>query len=154
MTKILLDVSVAAIITAILKIMVPGDKYRDQIKLLISCFFIVTTINSLTNNINIVEINNIFETKSSYNDYSKILEEQTADETANVLRKKLITELEKENIKPEKIYIDVNISEKYGISISKIKLVFEDTNTFAAERAVDITEKYTGNEIIVELEEQ
>ena len=35
-----------------------------------------------------------------------------------------------------------------------LKLVFEDTNTFAAERAVDITEKYTGNEIIVELEEQ
>ena len=117
MTKILLDVSVAAIITAILKIMIPGDKYRDQIKLLISCFFIVTIINSLTNNINVVEINNIFETKSSYNDYSKILEEQTADETANALRKKLITELEKENIKPEKIYIDVNISEKYGISI-------------------------------------
>ena len=61
--------------------------------------------------------------------------------------------MEKEHIKPDKIYIDINISDKSSISISKIRLVFPDTDTPEAERAVEIAEIITGNEISIELEE-
>jgi len=70
----------------------------------------------------------------------------------NRIRKRK-NKLEKEKIYPEKIYIDINISENNSISISKIRLVFPDINSHSAERAVEITTECTGNEIEVVTEE-
>lgn len=154
MNDVLIEISAAAIITAIFKILVPGETHKEQIKLIISCFFIITAINIVTDNIDVSEIKDIFITEISYNDYSVDFEHQTAEKTADNLRGKLLAEMEKEQIKPDKIYIDINISDKTSISISKIRLVFPDINTSEAERAVEIAEKCTGNEISIELEEQ
>lgn len=154
MNEILIEISVAAIITAIFKILVPGDTHKEQMKLIISCFFIITAINIFTENTDISEIKDIFRTDITYNDYSVDFERQTAEKTADNLRSKLLAEMEKEQIKPDKIYIDINISDNSSISISKIRLVFPDIKSSEAERAVEITEKCTGNEITIELEEQ
>lgn len=154
MNEILIEISVAAIITSIFKILIPGEHNKDQMRLIISCFFIITIINIFTENININEIKDIFKTEITYNDYSVDFERQTAERTADNLRNKLLAELKKEGIEPEKIYIDINISDNSSISISKIRLVFPDVNTSEAERAVTLAEKYTGNEITIVLEEQ
>lgn len=154
MNEILIEISVAAIITAIFKILVPGDTHKEQMKLIISCFFIITAINIFTENTDISEIKDIFRTDITYNDYSVDFERQIAEKTADNLRSKLLAEMEKEQIKPDKIYIDINISDNSSISISKIRLVFPDIKSSEAERAVEITEKCTGNEITIELEEQ
>ncbi len=154
MNEILIEISVAAIITAIFKILVPGDTHKEQMKLIISCFFIITAINIFTENTDISEIKDIFRTDITYNDYSVDFERQIAEKTADNLRSKLLAEMEKEQIKPDKIYIDINISDNSSISISKIRLVFPDIKSSETERAVEITEKCTGNEITIELEEQ
>ncbi len=154
MNDILINICIAAIITSIFKILIPGETHKEQLRLVISCFFIITIMNMFMNNTEFAEIKEIFETKAIYNDYRQDYEKQTADELANNLRKQLFSELEKENIIPEKIYIDINISDNSSISISTIRLVFPDKNTYEAERAVKIAEYYTGNEIKVELEEQ
>ena len=62
MSEILIEITVAAIITAIFKILIPGETHKDQIRLIISCFFIITAINIFTENIDISEIRNIFRT--------------------------------------------------------------------------------------------
>ena len=153
MNDVLIEISAAAIITAIFKILVPSETHKEQIKLIISCFFIITAINIVTDNIDVSEIKDIFITEISYNDYSVDFERQTAEKTADNLRSKLLAEMEKEQIKPDKIYIDINISDKTSISISKIRLVFTDKNSHSAERAVKITTECTGNEIEVVTEE-
>lgn len=153
MNSWLFSISAAAIITAIFKMLVPDDRMGKQVRLLISCFFIVTVINLFSDFTGFESIKEILSLDKSYNDYSVIYEKQTADETANLLRKRIYNELEKENIHPEKIYIDINISENKSISISEIRLVFKDKNSKEAERAVEITEKLTQNEIKAVAEE-
>ncbi len=152
MNEILLNISITAIITAIFKLLIPDERNAKQIKLLLSCFFIVTVMNVLNSNVQINGITDIFAIDTSYNDYSIAFEKQTAEETAENLRKYIRNELVKENIEPEKIYIDINISENSSISFNEIRLVFDDISTDEAERAVSITEKCVGNEIKVSLE--
>ncbi len=153
MNNWLFSISAAAIVTAIFKMLVPDDRMGKQLKLLISCFFIVTAINFFADVTEFQSLKEIFQIDASYNDYSVIYEKQTADEAANLLRKRIYTALEKENIHPEKIYIDINISQNKSISISKIRLVFKDKHSGEAERAVEITENLTQNEIKAEAEE-
>ncbi len=153
MNDSLLSICVAAIITSVFRMLVPDERAGKQIRLIISCFFIVTAVNLLNNFDSFDSVKEILETETNYNDYNVVYEKQTADETANALRKRIYSELEKEKIYPEKIYIDINISESNSISISKIRLVFTDKNSHAAERAVEITEECTGNEIEVVTEE-
>ncbi len=154
MNSILLSISAAAIVTAVFRIMTPEDKYGKQIKLIISCFFIVVVMNIFSDNINFFEISEILNSENVYSDFEDVFRKQTADEVANSLRTGLYQKFAEEGIEPEKIYIDVNISENDCISISKIKLVFGDANTCEAERAVSIADKFCGYEITVELEEQ
>lgn len=153
MNNILFNISITAIITAVFKMLVPEEHCGKQIKLLISCFFIVTVINILQNNSSAIDFDSIIKTDTSYNDYSITFEKQTADETANQLRAEIKKQLSAENIFPEKIYIDINISESKSISINEIRLVFDDITGETAERAVKITEESVGNEIKVTLEE-
>lgn len=154
MSNILLSISAAAIVTAVFRMMSPEEKYGKQIKLIISCFFIIVVLNAFSSNFNFTKLDEILNIESIYIDYDNIFKKQTIDETANNLKLRLYEQLDKNGIKPEKIYVDVNISENNCISISKIKLVFVDVHTFEAERAVSIAEEMCGHEITVELEEQ
>lgn len=153
MNEIFFDISITAIVSALFKMIIPGKKNGNQVKMIISCFFILTVINSVKGNITFAGIRDILDTEITVNNYSDVLTEKTADEIANALREKIKAELEKENIEFEKIYIDINISENSSISINEIRLVFKDIATEDAKRAVVITEKCTGDEIKVSLEE-
>lgn len=153
MNNILLDISVTAIITAVFKLLVPEEQCGKQIKLLISCFFIVMVMNVLRDNSFLIDFESIINSETNYNDYSVTFERQTADETANQLRKQIKAHLSSENIFPQKIYIDINILEGNSISISEIRLVFDDITDEKAERAVRMTEECVGDEIKVTLEE-
>ncbi len=153
MNEILLNISITAIVTAVFRLLVPDERQGKQIRLLLSCFFIISVLSIFKNDVSIGEIKDIFSIDTSYNNYDITLRKQTADEAANELRSRIKSELKKENIEPEKIYIDINISEYSSISFNEIRLVFNDVSSEAAERAVKITEKCVGNEIRVSLEE-
>ena len=153
MNSILLSISITAIITAVFKLLVPEERNGRQIKLLISCFFIVTIINIFKDSSSFVDFSSIMNVETRYNDYEVIFQKQTADEIANVLRNKIKERLFSEGIVPEKIYIDINISDNSSISISEIKLVFDEISAETAERAVKISEECVENKIKVTLEE-
>ncbi len=153
MNEILLNISITAIVTAVFRLLVPDERQGKQIRLLLSCFFIISVLSIFKNDVSIGEIKDIFSIDTSYNNYDITLRKQTADEAANELRSRIKSELKKENIEPEKIYIDINISEYSSISFNEIRLVFNDVSSEEAERAVKITEKCVGNEIRVSLEE-
>lgn len=153
MNNFLFNISAAAIITTVFKLLSPEERYGRQIKLLISCFFIVTIISFFRNSTEFIDFSNIIDTKAPYNDYTVTFEKHTANETANNLRQKIKEHLLEENIIPEKIYIDINITDNSSISINEIRLVFDNIYSEAAERAVKITRECVENKIKVTLEE-
>ncbi len=153
MKEVLVSICVTAIMTAVYRALSPTDKFGAQIKLVISCFFAVTVISAVSGIIPFWDISDILNADTSYNDYSVQLGKLTAEETANSLRRTLTEELAKEGITPEKIYIDVNISDKGSISISEITLVFEQAEyELLAQRAVVLAQRLVGTKTKVTAE--
>ena len=153
MKELLVSICVTAVMTGVYKALVPSDKFSAQIKLLVSCFFIVSVINAVSGTVPFWDISDILEADTSYNDYSVQLEKLTAKETADVLRRRISEKLAEENIVPEKIYVDVNISESGSISISEIKLVFiRKEYELHGRRAVVLAKNVTGTGIKVTAE--
>lgn len=139
--------------TGVYKALVPSDKMSSQVKLLVSCFFMVSVINAVSGAVPFWDISDILDADTSYNDYSVQLEKLTAEETANELRKRISEKLAEENISPEKIYIDVNISDSGSISISEIKLVFiRKEYELHGQRAVVLVRSVTGTKVKVTAE--
>lgn len=153
MNEILLNICLTAIITAVFKTLIPDERSGKQIKLLLSCFFIIAVLNIVKGSTSIDIFGDFPKIDTKYNDYSIVFTKQTAEEAANALRNRIKIVLHKENITPEKIYIDINISDNSSISFNEIRLVFDDILSESAEKAVRITENCVGNEIKVSLEE-
>ena len=153
MNEILFSICVTALITALYKALVPSDKMSSQIKLLVSCFFVLSVMSVIRGGTDIGELTDIVSIDTSYNDYSAELEEMTAYETANSLKRVIGERLSEAGITPEKIYIDVNITDNGSISISEVKLVF-DTDGYEqfSQRAVFLTKQITGTKIKVTAE--
>lgn len=141
-------------ITAILKALLPSEKAGKQIKILISCYFIVVIITAFRSQPVFEDIFSGFGIETEYYDYSVSLERHTADETALILRQRLGEKLNEKGIYPEKIYIDVNITDSSSISISEIRLVLKKSNEETKEKAVRTVRSYVGTQTKITIEEQ
>lgn len=144
--QMLFSICAAAVITAVYKALIPTDRFSAQIKLLISCFFAVTVINAVSGLNDAWDFSDILGADTSYNDYTVQVFGLAEEKTADALRDAIFEKLAEEGIVPEKIYIDVNISDNGSISISDIKLVFGSVSDYSenAERAVMLTKRLTG----------
>ena len=153
MKNVLFSICAAAIMTAIYRLIAPSDRFGAQIKLLISCFLVLTVMNAVSGEIPMWNISDILNADTSYNDYAVELDNAVTEETARRLHDRIKEVLDEEDIHPEKIYIDINISDKGRISINEIKLVFGmaeyETN---AEKAIVLIKRETGTEIKVTAE--
>ncbi len=153
MKEVLMSICAAAIMTAVYKALAPTEKFGVQIRLLVSCFFVLTVINAISGAVPFWDISDIIEADMSYNDYSVHLDNTVTEETARELRSRIKEALAEEGISPEKIYIDINISDNGRISINEIKLVFgRKEYEQNAEKAVVLTRNITGTKIKVTAE--
>lgn len=153
MKEVLFSVCAAAVLTAVYKALAPTDKFGAQIKLIAACFFTVTVISAVDSEISLFDLSDILNADTSYNDYSAQLEMLTSDEVSNELRRVIKERLAEENIYPEKIYINVNISDNGSISISEITLVFKSRDfELYSERTVVLVNRAvgTGVKLVVE----
>lgn len=153
MRSILFQICAAAMITAVLKALLPSEKCSKQIKILISCYFIVVIVTAFRSQPLFEGIFSGFGVDTKYYDYSVSLERHTADETALILRQRLGEKLNEQEIYPEKIYIDVNIADSSSISISEIRLVLKNSNEEIKEKAVRIVRSYVGTQTKITIEE-
>jgi len=154
MRSVLFQICAAAMITAVLKALLPSEKCSRQIKILISCYFIVIVITGFSSQPFLEDIFSDFSIDTEYYDYSVSLERHTADETALLLRQRLGEKLNDGGIYPEKIYIDVNIADSSSISISEIRLVLKNLNEEIKAKAVRIIRSYVGTQAKITIEEQ
>ncbi len=153
MSEVLFSICAASIMTAIYRYLAPTDKFGSQIKLLLACFFVLTITGVVGRAFGGWELPKLAEADGSYADYSVRVRQLTAEETAKELRSTIRARLTENGMAPEKIYIDVNISDTGSISISEIRLVFDD-NGYAqyAERAVGLVRRMTGTKTKVTAE--
>lgn len=154
MRDILFQICAAAMITAVIKAILPSDKCTRQIKLLISCYFIVVVISGFRSASFPWDFFSELTDQTEYNDYTVSFDRQTAEETARLLHERLSENLNENGIYPKKIYIDVNITGTSGISISEIRLVLNNQSEEIAERAVKLVQGYVGTQTKVTIEEQ
>ncbi len=154
MRSVLFQICAAAMITAVLKALLPSEKCSKQIKILISCYFIVVVITAFRSQPLLDNFFSEFSIDTEYYDYSVSLERHTADETALILRQRLEEKLSEVGIYPEKIYIDVNIADSSSISISEIRLVLRKPTEEIKEKAVRTVRSYVGTQTKITIEEQ
>ncbi|MCL2638522.1 MAG: stage III sporulation protein AF [Oscillospiraceae bacterium] len=152
MRAILLNICFVAAATALFRMLVPENSFKKQISFLISCFFITALISLVSGvNINFDEFKSVeFGTAAEFTDFSEQTTAARKRAIAEELSARVREVLEREEIYPSKIYVIVNISGLYSISINEIMLVLPPDADFA--RASALTEQTVGRDIKVTIE--
>lgn len=143
----------AAIYTALFRMLVPENKYSKQISLLIAAVFLLTGITAVTGaEIDLSSPEYEMSENSGYTDL-------TADINANLQQKickdmsdKLYALLGEHEIYPEEIHVIVNISGLYSINITQVKLVFSEGEHAAATAAAELLSRELSEDIKITTE--
>lgn len=135
--QILSTICVAAIGAALYKILVPENKFSKQIGLLTAGVFlliIITAFSGVKPDFDISRFEQ--ETSEKIDDFSNEVNEQLKKEICEKTEEKIREVLSEHEIYPEEIHIIVNISGLYGIDISEIRIVLNESGT--AEETAEI----------------
>lgn len=137
--KFLTTMCMAALSSALFRMLVPENKFSKQISLLIAGVFLLTGITALSGaelNIDIEGYAIQFEEYSSEitSDVGKELKQKICKEMSD----KIYALLNEREIYPEEIHIIVNISGLYSIDITQVELVFNSGEQAAAEAAAEL----------------
>lgn len=152
MREILFQVSAAAVLTAVVKALIPSERYEKQFGILLSCFFLSVAVGAFRERLPFSGLSEALDPAGGYYDYTVQLERQTAEEIAANLREGIRSALAAEELFPEKIYVGVHISGESDISISEIRLVFKDADA-DGQRAARIVKGLVGARTSVTVEE-
>ncbi|MCL1823157.1 MAG: stage III sporulation protein AF [Oscillospiraceae bacterium] len=150
MRAILLNICMVAAATALFRLLVPENGFKKQISFLISCFFITAVISFISNaeqNFKELEPSINFESNSSFIDFSGQTTAERKRAIAEEMSERVRAVLLQNGIEPSKIYIIVNISDTYSISINEIRLVLKPEDDFTQASA--LVEKEVGPDIKV-----
>ncbi len=134
--EFLLTVCMAAIASALFRILVPENKFTKQISLLIACVFLLAGINAVSG----VELDldvTAFDTSVSkdYISFSGEVNRSLQKDICKKMSDKLYALLNENEIYPVQIHVNVNISDIYSISITQVKLVLPEEQRDKADKA-------------------
>lgn len=137
--KFLTTMCMAALSSALFRMLVPENKFSKQISLLIAGVFLLTGITALSG----AELN--IDTEGYAIQFEEYSSEITSD-VGNELKQKICKEMSDKiyallnecEIYPEEIHIIVNISGLYSIDITQVELVFNSGEQAAAEAAAEL----------------
>lgn len=149
----LFNISITAILTGIIKALIPSDKYEKQIRIIISLFFIIVIAGFISRGFNLSFFTEIDSINTGYNDYTSVIYDMTAEETAKNLNNGIKSLLNEKGMYPKKIYIDTNISDNDCISIIEVKLIFRNMEDVDEEEAVRLVKSLVGYKTEVTVEE-
>ena len=153
MNDMLFNISITAILTGIIKALIPSDKYEKQIRIIISLFFIIVIAGFISRGFNLSFFTEIDSINTGYNDYTSVIYDMTAEETAKNLNNGIKSLLNEKGMYPKKIYIDTNILDNDCISIIEVKLIFRNMEDVDEEEAVRLVKSLVGYKTEVTVEE-
>lgn len=150
MQEMVLSVSLVAIAAGLFRMLIPDSTFKKQIAFLVACFFAVSAINIFKNgSVDVSALSEAMRQEGVYTDFSAQEYELTQTEIAQRLSDGLKEKLAKEEIYPENIFVIVDISGSFSISIIEIRLVFSAEQAELAPIAEKKVTEEVGDEIKV-----
>lgn len=129
-------VCMAAIASALFRMLVPENRFAKQISLLIAGLFILAGVNAFRSaDISFDKSQYSYEADADYIGFSGDVNRELQKKICSEMSDKLYTLLNSSGIYPQEIHIIVNISGLYSISITQVELVFSGDQRSAAEAA-------------------
>lgn len=126
----------AAIASALFRMLVPENRFSKQISLLIAGIFLLAGINAVKSaDISFDKTQYSYEDSADYIGFSGDINRELQKKICSDMSDKLYALLNSNGIYPEEIHVIVNISGLYSISITQVKLVFSEDQRSAAEAA-------------------
>lgn len=149
----LLTVCMAAIASALFRLLVPENKFSKQISLLIVCVFLLTGINALCGaqldlSADALDIG----VTEDYIGFSGEVNKSLQKKICADMSEKLYALMNENDIFPLQIHIGVNISGLYSISITQVKLVLRESDQGKADRALSLLKDALSDDIEIKLE--
>ena len=112
----------AALATALFRMLVPENNFSKQISILIAAVFILTGITA----------------EELGDQISSDVNEQIRQKICSDMSDRIFALLNSREIYPEEIHIAVNISGLYSINITQVELVFKSGEQAAANAAAEL----------------
>ncbi len=151
--KFLSTVCIAAICTALFRMLVPENKYAKQISLLIAAVFLLTGITAVTGaDVDFGTQNYDLGENGNYLGMTANVNENLQRKICSDMSDKLYKLLGEHQIYPEEIHVIVNISGLYSINITQVKLVFGEGEHAAAAAAAELLSRELSEDIKVTAE--
>lgn len=151
--KFLSTICIAAICTALFRMLVPENKYAKQISLLIAAVFLLTGITAVTGaELDLGTQNYEFSENDNFSGMTADVNENLQKKICKDMSDKLYKLLGEHEIYPEEIHVIVNISGLYSINITQVKLVFGEGEHAAAEAAAELLSNELSEDIKITAE--
>lgn len=146
--QFLSTVCIAAIASALFRMLVPENRFAKQISLLIAGLFLLAGVNAIRgSDFSFDKTQYSYEDSADYIGFSGDINRELQKKICSEMSDKLYALLNSNGIYPEEIHVIVNISGLYSISITQVKLVFSEDQRSAAEAA----EKLVSEELPAEI---
>lgn len=147
---------IAALSSALFRMLVPENKFSKQVSLLVAGVFLLTGITALKGaDLKIDTERYVSEAEEYGYEISSNVSEELKRQICGELSDKIYSLLNERGIYPKEIHVIVNISGLYGIDITQVELVFENGEQAAAKAAADVLsgELSPDIEIVTEVKE-
>lgn len=139
----------AAVISAIFRMVVPENKLKKQLSVLIAALFLLVGINAVGSaDFGFEELSPDFENYIDSTGISGEVNRELQKKICGDMSDKLYKLLNSQGIYPEEIHVIVNISGLYSISITQVKLVLSSQSE--ADRAMELAAAELPEEIKLE----
>ena len=146
--KFLSTVCIAAIAMALFKMLIPENKFKKQLSVLVVCVFLLTGITAASGaQIDLGEDQFDLGIDPDFISFSDAVNEDLKKRICDDMRDKLRNLLNENEIYPEEIHIIVNISGLYSIDITQVELVFRAEEQAAAEAAAELLSRELSQEV-------
>lgn len=137
--RFLTTLCIAALASALFRMLVPENKFSKQVSALIAGVFLLTGITAASGAELDLDTEKYSVWAEEYNNevvsgVNKSLREKICSE----MSEKIYALLNERGICPKEIHIAVNISGAYSIDITQVELVFESGEQAAAEAAAEL----------------
>ena len=150
MRETVLRIALVAIATGVFRLLSPESEFKKQIAFLISAFFLLSCVSLFNGGgTEFSEITEAFRTKGGYVDFSVEAYRMTEKEIADALSKNLKKLLSDNKIFCDEIFVIIDISSSYSISIKQVRLAFSADNAGNTAKAEELVKKEVGDEIEV-----
>lgn len=150
--QFLSTVCMAAIASALFRMLVPENRFAKQISLLIAGLFVLAGVNAVKGaDLSFDKTQYSYEDDAGYIGFSGDINRELQKKICSEMSDKLYTLMNSHGIYPEEIHVIVNISGLYSISITQVKLVFEESRRSEAAAAEELLSQELPPEIKTEV---